>query len=62
MLLQRLPTAEPTVEAAMDWLKPALSRIATQTPSMVVEDMHDTAASDVEYHDDTDSSRICQYG
>ena len=35
---------------AMDWLKPALSRIATQTPSMVVEDLHDTAASDVEYN------------
>ena len=33
----------------MDWLKPALSRIATQTPSVVVEDLHDTAVSDVEY-------------
>ena len=34
----------------MDWLKSALSRIATQTPSMVVEDLHDTTASDVEYN------------
>jgi hypothetical protein len=44
-------TSAGTGEAtAMDWLKPALSRIATQTPSMVVEELHDTAASDVEYN------------
>lgn len=40
-------TSEAT---AMDWLRPSLSRIATQTPSMVVEELHDTAASDVEYN------------
>jgi hypothetical protein len=42
--------ADTSEATAMDWLKPALSRIATQTPSMVVEELHDTAASDVEYN------------
>ncbi|KAF8798204.1 hypothetical protein BYT27DRAFT_7178838 [Phlegmacium glaucopus] len=43
-------TSANTSEAtAMDWLRPALSRIATKTPSMVVEESHDAAASDVEY-------------
>ena len=59
-LLFGFTNADTNEATAMDWLKPALSRIATQTPSMVVEDLHDTAASDVEY--DNDSSRICQYG
>ncbi|KAG6880260.1 hypothetical protein C0992_001828 [Termitomyces sp. T32_za158] len=35
---------------AMNWLKPALSRIATKTPSMVLEERHDFVASDVEYN------------
>lgn len=44
-------TSANTSEAtAMDWLRPALSRIATKTPSMVVEESHDAAASDVEYN------------
>ena len=34
----------------MDWLKPALSRIAVKTPSMVIEESHDAVASDVEYN------------
>jgi hypothetical protein len=42
--------ADTSEATAMDWLRPALSRIATQTPSMVVEELHDTAASDVEYN------------
>ena len=42
--------ADTSEATAMDWLKPALSRIATRTPSMVVEELHDTAASDVEYN------------
>ncbi|KAG5645573.1 hypothetical protein DXG03_005711 [Asterophora parasitica] len=37
-------------ETAMDWLKPALSHIAAKTPSTVLEDSHDTVASDVEYN------------
>jgi phosphatidylinositol 4-kinase len=43
-------TWEFSEATAMDWLKPALSRIAVKTPSMVVEDSHDAAASDVEYN------------
>ncbi|KAG6853905.1 hypothetical protein C0991_012574 [Blastosporella zonata] len=35
---------------AMDWLKPALSRIAAKTPSMVLEESHDSVVSDVEYN------------
>lgn len=43
----RADTSEAT---AMNWLRPALSRIATKTPSMVVEESHDAVASDVEYN------------
>ncbi|KAG6889834.1 hypothetical protein C0995_014311 [Termitomyces sp. Mi166 len=35
---------------AMNWLKPALSHIAIKTPSMVLEEPHDSVASDVEYN------------
>ncbi|KAG6828586.1 hypothetical protein H0H92_007376 [Tricholoma furcatifolium] len=35
---------------AMDWLKPALSHIAIKTPSMVLEESHDSVTSDVEYN------------
>lgn len=44
-------TTENKAEAtAMDWLQPALARIAIKTPSMVVEESHDAVASDVEYN------------
>ncbi|EFI28353.1 atypical/PIKK/PI4K protein kinase [Coprinopsis cinerea okayama7 len=35
---------------ALDWLRPALARIALKTPSMVVEESLDAIASDVEYN------------
>lgn len=35
---------------AMNWLKPALSRISMKTPSVVLEERHDSVASDVEYN------------
>lgn len=35
---------------AMDWLRPALTRIATKTPPMVIEESHDAFASDIEYN------------
>jgi phosphatidylinositol 4-kinase len=35
---------------AMDWLQPALSRIATKTPSLVLEDSRDSVSSDIEYN------------
>ncbi|KAF6763882.1 atypical/PIKK/PI4K protein kinase [Ephemerocybe angulata] len=37
-------------DTAMDWLQPALARIALKTPSMVVEESLDAMASDVEYN------------
>ncbi|KDR73543.1 hypothetical protein GALMADRAFT_227988 [Galerina marginata CBS 339.88] len=43
-------TEDKTEATAMDWLKPALARIAVKTPSMVVEESHDAVASDVEYN------------
>ncbi|KAF9475060.1 hypothetical protein BDN70DRAFT_996680 [Pholiota conissans] len=43
-------TSDATEATAMDWLKPALSRIAIKTPSMVMEESHDAVASDVEYN------------
>ena len=43
-------TRENDEVTAMDWLKPALARIAIQSPSMVVEESHDAVASDVEYN------------
>ena len=35
---------------AMDWLKPALGKVAIKTPPMVLEDASDVVASDVEYN------------
>ncbi|KAJ3734042.1 hypothetical protein DFJ43DRAFT_1065841 [Lentinula guzmanii] len=43
-------TVEDKEATAMDWQKPALSRIATKTPAMVMEESHDSVASDVEYN------------
>lgn len=37
-------------ETAMEWQKPALARIAAKTPAMVMEESHESIASDVEYN------------
>lgn len=37
-------------EIAMDWLPPALCRIAAKTPPTVIEDCHDSVTSDIEYN------------
>ncbi|KAF8743615.1 hypothetical protein AX14_001677 [Amanita brunnescens Koide BX004] len=37
-------------EHAMEWLKPALGRIACKTPSMVIEESYELVASDVEFN------------
>lgn len=37
-------------DTAMDWLQPALARIALKTPPMVIEESLDAMASDVEYN------------
>lgn len=34
----------------MEWQKPALARIAAKTPSMILEEAHDSIASDLEYN------------
>lgn len=35
---------------AMSWQKPALARIASKTPPLVLEEAHDTIVSDLEYN------------
>ncbi|TFK42384.1 hypothetical protein BDQ12DRAFT_676115 [Crucibulum laeve] len=49
-VLFNFTSGEDRDATAMDWLKPALSRVATKTPPMVVEESHDAIASDVEYN------------
>ncbi|KZT09606.1 atypical/PIKK/PI4K protein kinase [Laetiporus sulphureus 93-53] len=36
--------------SAMDWQRPALARIAMKTPPIVLEEVHDTIVSDLEYN------------
>lgn len=43
-------TRESSEATALDWLKPALARVAVKTPSMVDEGSHDAVASVVEYN------------
>ncbi|KAF9067556.1 hypothetical protein BDP27DRAFT_1328569 [Rhodocollybia butyracea] len=43
-------TVDEKEATAMEWQRPALARIATKTPAMVLEESHDSVASDVEYN------------
>ncbi|KAJ7709476.1 hypothetical protein B0H17DRAFT_1155491 [Mycena rosella] len=43
-------TSPDDEESAMEWQKPALCRIAIKTPSTVLEESHDSVASNVEYN------------
>ncbi|KAF7311374.1 hypothetical protein MKEN_01039300 [Mycena kentingensis (nom. inval.)] len=43
-------TANDEEDSAMEWQRPALSRIAAKTPSTVLEESHDSVASNVEYN------------
>ncbi|KAJ3814722.1 hypothetical protein F5876DRAFT_72711 [Lentinula aff. lateritia] len=43
-------TTDDKEATAMDWQKPALARIALKTPAIVMEESHDSVASDVEYN------------
>ncbi|KAJ7632956.1 hypothetical protein FB45DRAFT_913996 [Roridomyces roridus] len=43
-------TSDDAEGSAMDWQNPALCRIAAKTPSTVMEESHDTVASNVEYN------------
>ncbi|KAF8163506.1 hypothetical protein B0H34DRAFT_795214 [Crassisporium funariophilum] len=49
-VLFNFTTPDPLEASAMSWLNPTLSRIAVNTPSMVVEESHDAVTSDVEYN------------
>ncbi|KAJ7047187.1 hypothetical protein C8F04DRAFT_987659 [Mycena alexandri] len=43
-------TSNEDEDSAMEWQKPALCRIAGKTPSTVLEESHDSIASNVEYN------------
>ncbi|KAJ7172099.1 hypothetical protein C8R46DRAFT_1258016 [Mycena filopes] len=43
-------TSSEAEDSAMEWQKPALCRIAAKTPSTVLEESHDSVASNVEYN------------
>jgi phosphatidylinositol 4-kinase len=49
-VLFNLTTMEDNEATALDWLKHALTRIATKTPPMVVEEFNDGFASEIEYN------------
>jgi phosphatidylinositol 4-kinase len=49
-VLFNFTTMEDNEATALDWLKHALTRIATKTPPMVIEEFHDAFASDIEYN------------
>lgn len=49
-VLFNFTTMEDSEANAMDWLKPALTRLATKTPPMVIEEFQDAFASDIEYN------------
>src|ERR1700759_604368 len=48
--LFNLTNMDDKQEHAMEWLKPALGRIACKTPPMVIEESHEVVASDVEFN------------
>lgn len=43
-------TTDDKEATAMEWQIPALARIAAKTPPIVMEESHDSVASDVEYN------------
>ena len=49
-ILFHFTTIDEREQGAMSWQKPALSRIARKTPSIVMEESHDTIVSDLEYN------------
>jgi len=49
-ILFHFTSIENKEEIAMGWLQPALSRIAAKTPSLILEDCHDSVTSDIEYN------------
>lgn len=49
-VLFHFTSGETKDDTAMSWQKPALARIAAKTPSIVLEEAHDSIASDLEYN------------
>ncbi|TRM58568.1 hypothetical protein BD626DRAFT_550606 [Schizophyllum amplum] len=49
-ILFQFTKVEGEDNSAMQWLRPALARISAKTPALVVEESHDSVASDVEYN------------
>lgn len=43
-------TSDDGEQTAMEWQRPALSRIAAKTPPIVLDEAHDTIVSDLEYN------------
>lgn len=49
-VLFHFTSGEAKDDTAMSWQKPALARIAAKTPPVVLEEAHDSIASDLEYN------------
>jgi phosphatidylinositol 4-kinase len=43
-------TTDNKQETAMEWQQPALARIAAKTPPMILEEAHESIASELEYN------------
>lgn len=49
-ILFRFTSPDDEEHLAMEWLKPALVRIADKTPSIILEDARDSLSGDIEYN------------
>lgn len=49
-VLFNLTAVDEKDQLAMSWQKPTLARIASKTPSLILEEAHDTIVSDLEYN------------
>jgi phosphatidylinositol 4-kinase A len=49
-ILFRFTSPDEMEHLAMEWLKPALVRIADKTPPIILENARDSLASDIEYN------------
>jgi phosphatidylinositol 4-kinase A len=49
-ILFHFTSSEEKEETAMEWQKPALARIAAKTPSIVLEEAHESISNELEYN------------
>jgi phosphatidylinositol 4-kinase A len=49
-ILFHFTSSEEKEETAMEWQKPALGRIAAKTPSIVLEEAHESISNELEYN------------